>query len=91
MAKLICFEPHLNLNLYPRLIRRVPTTPDPNTSEKVSRYKWEAYRDTNWWCIYSFLPSLEPPLDPGHNAYLEMFGAQLYTLVPLHPELGSRA
>ena len=37
-------------------IRRVPTTPDPNTSEKVSRYKWEAYRDTNWWCIYYFLP-----------------------------------
>ena len=23
---------------------------------KVSRYKWEAYRDTNWWCIYYFLP-----------------------------------
>ena len=34
----------------------VPTTPDPNTSAKVSRYKWEAYRDTNWWCIYHFLP-----------------------------------
>ena len=34
----------------------VPTTPDPNTSTKVSRYKWEAYRDTNWWCIYYFLP-----------------------------------
>ena len=31
-------------------------TPDPNTSAKVSRYKWEAYRDTNWWCIYYFLP-----------------------------------
>ena len=29
----------------------VPTTPDPNTSAKASRYKWEAYRDTNWWCI----------------------------------------
>ena len=26
----------------------VPTTPDPNTSAKVSRYKWEPYRDTNW-------------------------------------------
>ena len=25
-------------------IRGVPTTPDPNTSAKVSRYKWEAYR-----------------------------------------------
>ena len=37
-------------------LRRVPTTPDPNTSAKVSRYKWEAYRDTNWWCIYYFLP-----------------------------------
>ena len=34
----------------------VPTTPDPNTSAKVSQYKWEAYRDTNWWCIYYFLP-----------------------------------
>ena len=31
----------------------VPTTPDPNTSAKVSRYKWEAYRDTNWWCVYT--------------------------------------
>ena len=29
----------------------VPTTPDPNTSEKVSLYKCEAYRDTNWRCI----------------------------------------
>ena len=29
----------------------VTTTPDPNTSAKASRYKWEAYRDTNWWCI----------------------------------------
>ena len=36
--------------------RGVPTTPDPNTSAKVSRYKWEPYRDTNWWCIYYFLP-----------------------------------
>ena len=35
----------------------VPTTPDPNTSAKVSRYKWEAYRDTNWWCIYYCLPT----------------------------------
>ena len=34
----------------------VPTTPDPNTSAKVSRYKWEPYRDTSWWCIYYFLP-----------------------------------
>ena len=37
-------------------LRSVPTTPDPNTSAKVSRYKWEAYRDTNWWCLYYFLP-----------------------------------
>ena len=34
----------------------VPTTLDPNISAKVSRYKWEAYHDTNWWCIYYFLP-----------------------------------
>ena len=31
----------------------VPTTPDPNTSAKVSRYKWEAYRDTNWWGLFT--------------------------------------
>ena len=43
-------------NVPSSMLRRVPTTPDPNTSEKVSRYKWEAYRDTNWWCIYYFLP-----------------------------------
>ena len=34
----------------------VPTTPEPNTSAKVSGHKWEAYRDTNRWCIYDFLP-----------------------------------
>ena len=34
----------------------VPTTPDPNTFAKVSRYRWEPYRDTNWWCIYYSLP-----------------------------------
>ena len=34
----------------------LPTTPDPNASAKASRYKWEAYRDTNWCCIYCFLP-----------------------------------
>ena len=38
------------------LFGSVPTTPDPNTSAKVSRYKWEAYRVTNWWCVYYFLP-----------------------------------
>ena len=35
----------------------VPTTLEPHTSAKVSRYKWKAYRDTNWWCIGYFLPS----------------------------------
>ena len=44
------------LSLAALRLRSVQTTPDPNTSEKVSRYKWEAYRDTNWWCIYYFLP-----------------------------------
>ena len=34
----------------------LPSIPHPHTSAKVSRYKWEAYRDTNWWCIYYFLP-----------------------------------
>ena len=32
----------------------VPTTPDPNTSAKASRYKWEAYRDPI--LLYYFLP-----------------------------------
>ena len=40
----------------PYNIGSVPTTPDPHASAKVSRYKWEAYRDTNWWCMYYFLP-----------------------------------
>ena len=31
----------------------VPTTPDPNTSAKVSRYRWETYRDTNWCGVYT--------------------------------------
>ena len=43
----------------------VPTTPDPNTSAKASRYTWEAYRDTNWWCIYYFLP-------PGGHTFTEV-------------------
>ena len=38
------------------LFESVSTTPDPNTSAKVSRYKWEPYRDTNWQCIDYFLP-----------------------------------
>ena len=29
------------------------TTPDPNTSEKVSRCKWEAYRDANFGGVYT--------------------------------------
>ena len=40
----------------PTILGSVPTTPDPNTSAKVSRYKWEAYRDINWWCIHYSLP-----------------------------------
>ena len=36
--------------------------PDPNISAKVSRYKWEAYRDTKWGCIYYFLPRGGIPL-----------------------------
>ena len=31
-------------------------TPHPNTSLKASRYKWEPYRDTSWWCTYYFQP-----------------------------------
>ena len=37
------------------LVGGVPTNPDPITSAKASRYKWEAYRDTIWLCIYYFL------------------------------------
>ena len=33
----------------------VPTTPDPNTSAEVLRYKWEAYRDTDWCGVYILL------------------------------------
>ena len=40
----------------PNKLGTVPTTPDPNSFAKVSRYKWEPYRDTNWWCRYCFLP-----------------------------------
>ena len=36
------------------VFQRPPLT-RPNTSAKVLRYKWEAYRDTDWWCIYYFL------------------------------------
>ena len=38
------------------IVGGIPTIPDPNTSAKVLRYKWEAYRDTHWWCIDDFLP-----------------------------------
>ena len=43
-------------NFYGTCFRSVPTTPDPNTSTKVLRYEWEAQRDTNWCCVYYFLP-----------------------------------
>ena len=38
------------------IIGSVPATPDPDTSAKVSRYKWEPYHDTKWWCKNCFLP-----------------------------------
>ena len=37
------------------VIGRVPTTPDPNTSAQVSRYKWEPWRDTRCRCEDYFL------------------------------------
>ena len=47
-----------NQDLSEPTTRSVPTT--PGTSAQVSRYKWEPYRDTNWWCVYvcvfDFLP-----------------------------------
>ena len=52
----------------------VPTTPDPNTSAKVSRHKWEAYRDTNWWYIYYFLLSAKKRAYFGKSIAIEMGG-----------------
>ena len=53
-----CNRRHHNKHLFSVIVLGgVATTPDPNTSAKVSRYKWDPYRDTNWWCIYYFLPS----------------------------------
>ena len=42
------------------IFRAVPTTPDPYTSAKASRYKWEPYRDTNWCRLYYFLQEEGP-------------------------------
>ena len=42
--------------MFTRFIGGVPTTPGPNTSAKVARCKWEAYRDTNRWCVFYLLP-----------------------------------
>ena len=62
------------------MIGSVPTTPDPNTSAKVSRYKWEPYRDTNWCvcrnerCIAILFTSIgvrgrcdSPDMNPSHD------------------------
>ena len=53
-----------------------PTTPDPHTPAKVSRYKWEPHRDTNWWCMYDF------PRRGGHasakSIAMEMGGVSQY-------------
>ena len=49
-------RPHSQCKEGSRQFGGVPTTPDPNTSAKASWYKWEAYLDTNWWCIYDSLP-----------------------------------
>ena len=38
------------------VLRGVPTTPHRSTSAEVSRDKWEACCDTNWWCTYYSLP-----------------------------------
>ena len=54
----------------------VPTTPDPNTSEKVSRYKWEAYRDTNW-VVYIVL-SAKRRAYFSQNIAIEMGGVSRY-------------
>ena len=35
------------------LVGGVPTTPDPKSSAKVPRYKWEAYRDRNLGGVYT--------------------------------------
>ena len=33
-----------------------PMTPEPKTSAKVERYKWEPYGDIIGWCMYCFQP-----------------------------------
>ena len=61
----------------------VPTTSDPNTSAQVSRYRWEAYRDTNWRCIYIYI-YIHTRLSAKGRAYfcksiaIEMGGASRY-------------
>ena len=42
------------LALSPDYLGVSQTTPDPNTSAKASRYKWEAHRDTNRRCLTTF-------------------------------------
>ena len=49
-----CLE-ETQIPINPRSFGNVPTTPHPNTSAKASRYKWEAYRDTNWRDMQNFL------------------------------------
>ena len=51
-ANSCCHPVHSKHSMFSLAFGSVPTTPDPNTSAKVLRYKWELHRDTNWWCIY---------------------------------------
>ena len=55
-----------------------PTTPDPNTSAKASRYKWEAYRDTNWWCMYYSRPAAKSRAYFCKSIATEMGGVSRY-------------
>ena len=45
----------------------VPTTPDPNTSAKASRYKRDPYRDTNWWRVFTTFCQPEGILLPKYR------------------------
>ena len=55
----------------------LPTTPDPNASAKVSRYKWEPHRDINWWCIY-YNPAKRRAYFCSKSNVVEMGGVSRY-------------
>ena len=47
-----CETFHILSSLGAEMLGGVPTTPDPNTSAKVSHFKWQVHCDTIWWCRF---------------------------------------